>query len=138
MENEVLFNFLEHLPQYPKKDTVAMMNPALYVLGQLAKLKRDSLIQLLSFLHFRHIQSLLNYIRWGLDNGIQQELCFRVLGVFGESLHSQVFLHKETKRNLDMICSRGGNLLKKQRKLAMTNRAVLKLMVKELDFLKEN
>ena len=104
-----------------------MMNPALYVLGQLAKLKRDSLVQLLGFLHFRHIQSLLNYVRWGLDNAIQQELCFKILSVFGKSLHSQVFLHQDTKRNLDMICQRGTSLLKKQRKLALTNRAVLKL-----------
>jgi predicted transcriptional regulator len=125
------------MPQYPKKDTVAMMNPALYVLGQLAKLKRDSLTQLLGFLHFRHVQSLLNYIRWGLDNGMFQELCFRVLNVLTRSLHSQVFIHSDTKRNLEMICSRAGKLLNQQRQMALTNRAALQLMVKELDFLKQ-
>jgi hypothetical protein len=128
----------QDLPEYPRKDTVAMMNPALYVLGQLAKLKRDSLTQLLRFLHFRHIKSILNFVRWGLDNGVHQELCLCVLRVFGESLHSQVFLHAETRRNIEMICSKAGHLLKQQRELAMTNRAALQLMLKELSFLKEN
>ena len=114
-----------------------MMNPAAYVLGQLAKLKRDSLTQLLGFLHFRHVQSILNFVRWGLDNGIYQELCFRVLNVLTRSLHTQVFIHSDTKRNLDMICNRAGQLLNQQRRMALTNRAAWQLMVKELDFLKQ-
>lgn len=113
------------------------MNPALYVLGQLNKLKKDSLEQLLGFLHFRHVKSLLNFLRWGLDNGVHQELCLRVLDVFTKSLHSQVFVHVETKRNLEMICGRAEGVLKRQREVALTNRAALGLMVKELEFLKE-
>lgn len=128
----------DQMTEYPRKDTVAMMNPARYVLGQLARLKRDSLRQLLGFLHFRHIRSILNFVRWGLDNRVEQELSFAVLATLSQSLHSQVFLHSETKRNLDMICKRAGNLLKKQRELVLTNQAALKLMLRELDFLKKD
>lgn len=104
----------------------------------LDKLKKDSLEQMLGFLHFEHVKTLLKFIRWGTHNNYKQELCLKVLDILVKNKHSQLFTHSETKHLLQMIVDNVSATLLDQRKLCLNNKAALSIYQKELTYLSSN
>lgn len=117
-------------------ETVGNMHPGKYVLSRLNRLKRDSLAQMLKFLHFEHLRHLLKYVRYGLDNRIFPDLCFRILQIVTQTHRAQIFNHSETLHLLKVICQSAEGQIVSQTNVCRDNLQALKLFSNELNFMK--
>ena len=108
-----------------------------YVFGVISTNKTSNLEGNLRFLHFSHAEQLLVYIRYCLINSLHFELCIRVLLFILDSYHQTLASSKKLTKLLDEIRQISASKIKKQIDSIGFSLAGIKLMKKELRFLKE-
>lgn len=108
-----------------------------YVFGVIATNKTSNLEGNLRFLHFSHAEQLLVYIRYCLVNNLHFELSIRVLLFILDSYHQPLASSKKFTQLLDQIRQLVNSRLQRQIDSFGLSIAGLKLMKKELGFLKE-
>lgn len=103
----------------------------------IAGYKTSNLEGNLKFLHFSHAEQLLVYIRYCLVNQIQVELSIRVLLFIVDNYHQAMTSSKKFTKLLDEIRQIAAVRLRKQVDSIGFSLAGMKLMKKELGYLKE-
>lgn len=103
----------------------------------IASNKTSNLEGNLRFLHFSHAEQLFVYIRYCLVNNIHFELSLRVLLFILDAYHPTITSSKKLSKLLDQIRQLASSRLQRQIDSFGYSIAGLKLMKKELTFLKE-
>ena len=103
----------------------------------IARNKTSNLEGNLKFLHFTHAEQLLVYIRYCLINNIYFELSLRVLMFIVDQYHQAITSSNKLTKLLDEIKSIIDKRLKREIDIVGFGLAGLKLINKEISFLKE-
>ena len=89
------------------------------------------------FLHFSHAEKLLVYIRYCLTNNLHFELCLKVLLILVDNYHQSIVTSHKLAKLLDEIRLTLVNKLRREIDMAGYSLAGLKLLSRELGYLKE-
>ena len=108
-----------------------------YIFNIISRTKNSNLQGNLRFLHFSHAEKLLVYIRYCLINNIYFELSIRVLLIIVDNYHQSIITSKKWTKLIDEIRSIVMKRLNKEIDMIGFSLAGLKLMNKEISFIKE-
>ena len=107
------------------------LNPAEIVLLRLDKIPKSELSSILDFVHFRHLELLLSYANYAIENGLYQSLCFALVQFVVEKQQTNLLQNKSAMKVLRNLIAKMITSFNMGVKTANFNLAALCLNIQE-------
>lgn len=119
-------------PERPKMEKLGDLSIPEFVMREINKVNSNQLENCLKFLHFTHIEKLLYYLKYFIQNNINIELSTRILYFILQNYESQIKTSAKLVRVLSAIQKSLRNNLKKSEDIIGFNTSAIKIFLKVL------